>query len=57
MARKVYVTVKTRLIIEMDESVEVSDVIQEMDYNFTSSTEGADIQDSEITDFEVTDSK
>lgn len=57
MARKVYVTVKTRLIIEMEEGVEVSEVIQEMDYNFTSQTDNAEIVETEITDHEVTDSK
>lgn len=55
--RKVYVNVTTRLIINMDEGVEVSDVISEMDYNFTSKTDGADIVDTEILDHEVKDSK
>jgi hypothetical protein len=57
MARKVYVTVTTRLIIEMEEGIEVNEVIQEMDYNFTSKTDNAEIVDTEITDHEVTDSK
>ena len=55
--RKVYVEIKSRVIINMDEGVEVSDVIEEMDYDFTSQTEGADIVDTEIRDYEVTDSK
>jgi len=55
--KKVYVEVTTRLIISMDEDVEVSEVISEMDYNFDSQTDGADIVDTEIRDFEVTDSK
>ena len=57
MARKVYVTVKTRLIVEIEEGISVSEVIQEMDYNFDSQTEGADIVDTEIRGFEITDSK
>ena len=57
MSRKVYVEVKTRLIIQMDEGVEVDDVIQEMDYNFQSNTVGADIVDTEIRDYEIQDSK
>ncbi len=57
MARKVYVEVKVQLIIDMDEGVEVSEVINEMVYNFDSETENADIVDSEILGYEVTDSK
>ena len=55
--RKVYVEVKTRLIINADEGVDISEVIQEMNYDFTSQTNGVDIEDTEILDFEVTDSK
>lgn len=55
--RKVYVNVVTRLIIEMEEGLSVSDVISEMDYTFVSTTDGAIIADTEIRDHEVTDSK
>ena len=55
--RKVYVDVTSRVIIDMDDGVEVGEVISEMDYNMVSQTEGADIVDAEIRDFEVTDSK
>lgn len=55
--RKVYVTVTSRLIIDMDEGIEVNEVIDEMDYSFTSKTDGADIVATEIEDFEVNDSK
>lgn len=57
MSHKVYVTVTTRLILDMDEGIEVADVISEMDYTFKSQTEGADVLDTEIKGFEVTDSK
>jgi hypothetical protein len=57
MARKVYVEVKVQLIIDMDEGVEVSEVINEMVYNFDSETENADIVDNEILGYEVIDSK
>lgn len=57
MARKVTVEVKVKLTINMDEGIEVSDVINELDYDFTSSTDGADVEDTEILDHEVTDSK
>jgi hypothetical protein len=55
--RKVYVDVKVRLIINANEGVDISEVIGEMDYNFSSQTEGADIVDTEVMDAEVTDSK
>lgn len=55
--RKVYVIVKARLIIEMEEGITVSEVINEMNYDFMSATDGADIVDMEIRDYEVEDSK
>jgi hypothetical protein len=55
--RKVYVNVAVRLIINIDEGVEVSEVIDEMDYSFKDTTGKADIIDTEIRDHEVTDSK
>jgi len=57
MSRKVYVRVITRLIIDMDEGIEVDEVLENMDYDFTSSTDGAEIVDTEIMEWEVTDSK
>lgn len=55
--RKVYVEVVTRLIIDMEEGIGIADVITELDYKFTSTTDGADIADTEILDFTVKDSK
>lgn len=55
--RKVYVEVTTRLIINADEGVDIEYVLDEMDYEFTSATEGADIVDTEIQDWNITDSK
>jgi hypothetical protein len=55
--KKVYVNVKTRLIIEMDEGIEVAEVLDNMDYNFTSNNDEAEITDTEIKDYEVIDSK
>ena len=57
MARKVIVEVKVKLVINMDEGIEVSDVINELEYDFTSTVDGADIEDTEILDHDVTDSK
>lgn len=57
MSRKVYVNVTTRLILDMDEGIPVDEVISEMDYDFTSQTDGVEILDTEIRDHEVIDSK
>jgi hypothetical protein len=55
--RKVYVEVKVKLIINMDDGVEVQEVVNELDYSFNSQTDGATIEDTEILDHEVKDSK
>lgn len=55
--RKVYLTVKTRLILRIDEDVSIPEVIDEMYYDFRSQSDGADIEDMEIIDFDVDDSK
>jgi hypothetical protein len=57
MSRKVYVEVKTRIIMDMDEGIEVGEVISEMDYSFYSQTDGVDFIDTEIRDYEIKDSK
>jgi len=55
--RKVTVEVKVKLIVNMDEGIEVGDVINEMTYAFDSQNTGCDIEDTEILDYEVIDSK
>ena len=55
--RKVYVIVTARLTINQDDGVCTKDVIDEMEYGFISQTEGADIVNEEISDFEIIDSK
>ena len=55
--RKVYVTLNVQLIIEVEEGIEINEVINEMEYDFTSKTEDAVIVDSSIEGDEVTDSK
>jgi len=51
--RKVHVEVTVDLYIETKEGVAISDVIDEMFYTFNSRTEGAEIKDTTIEDFEV----
>ena len=56
--RKVFVNVIVRLIITADESEDINDILSEMDYHFSASeSHGAEIVDSEITEWEITDSK
>ena len=55
--RKVYVNLTVRLIIQAEEGIEISDIIDEMDYSFKADTEGAEIVDTEIQEHEITDSK
>ena len=57
MSRKVYVNVTTRLIIDADDGVDIDEVIQEMDYDFVSNTKGANVENIEIVEHEITDSK
>lgn len=54
---KVYVEVKVRLIINQDDGVQTSEVMDEMEYNFQDTTGKADVVDTEILDYEVKDSK
>ena len=55
--RKVTVKLETRIVMSVDEGVEISDVVNELDYQINDTTTAADILDTEITDFEVVDSK
>ncbi len=57
MSRKVYIEVTTRVILDMDKGIEVSEVVSEMDYSFASTTSGAVVVDTEITSHKVLDSK
>ncbi len=55
--RKVIVEVKVRLVINQNEDVETSEIIDELEYDFTDTTGKADIVDTTIEDYEVVDSK
>jgi hypothetical protein len=58
MSLKVYVNLKVRLVIDMDEGVELSSVIDDLNYDFdTGIRDDAGIVDTEILDYEVVDSK
>ena len=55
--RKVTVKLEMRIVMSVDEGIEVSDVVNELDYQINDTATTADILDTEITDFEVQDSK
>ena len=63
MANKVYVTVKVKLIINLEDGETVDEAISKMDYNldcnFDYRPDGAEnrVVDTEILDHEVDDSK
>jgi len=52
--KTVNVTVTTKIVIEVEDGVEIAEVMQELDYNFTSGTDGAEIVNTEIAEFDIT---
>ena len=57
MARKVYIEVKVKVILSLDDDTEVSKAMEEVDYNFTSNSKYFYVWDTEILDYEIIDSK
>ncbi|HRZ18689.1 MAG TPA: hypothetical protein P5136_01415 [Methanofastidiosum sp.] len=55
--RRVVVHVKVKLIMDVEEGVSIDNIISDMDYNFNFNGEEATINDTEIIDFNVIDSK
>jgi hypothetical protein len=55
--RKVTVKLEMRRVMLVDEGVEISQAVNELDHNVSDTTTAADILDTEITDYEVVDSK
>ena len=55
--RKVIVELKVKLLLNVDEESQISDIVDELDYNFSDTTGSADVIDTEISDFEIIDSK
>lgn len=56
MSRTVTIELKVRLLMKIDEGVEVGEVVNEMDYEFTP-PDNTTLYDSEILDYEVKDSR
>jgi len=57
MSRKVHLDLVVHMLINVDEGVEISEIVDELDYEFTDTTGKASIEDTEITSHEVTDSR
>jgi len=57
MSRKVEVKIEVKLQLVVDEGVEISEIIDEIDYNFNDTTTKADVVDSTIENYEVVDSR
>lgn len=55
--RKVIVALTIKMIVTLDDDISVSQVINELDYNFSDTTTKADVVDTEIIDYQITDSK
>ena len=54
--RKVTIKLEMRVVMSVDEGIEISEVVNELDYQVNDTTTAADVLDSEITDYEVVDS-
>ena len=54
--RKVTAKLEMRIVMLVDEGIEISKVVNELDYQINDTTTAADILDTEITDYEVLDS-
>lgn len=55
--RKVTIEVKVKLLIRADDDAVIDDVLDEMEYDFTDTTGKADVEDTEILNYEITDSR
>ena len=54
--RKVTIKLEMRVVMSVDEGIEISQVVNELDYQLNDTTTAADILDTEITGYEVVDS-
>ena len=55
--RKVTVKLEMRIVMSVNEGAEISEIVNELDYQVNDTTTAADILDAEIADYEVVDSK
>lgn len=55
--RTVVIEVKVRMVLKVDEGIQIQDVVNDFDYDFKDQTGHCDVEDMEITDHEVVDSR
>jgi hypothetical protein len=55
--RKVYLELKVKMIIHISEGDFIYEFVDELDYEFKDTTGNVTIEDTQIIDFEVTDSR
>jgi len=55
--RTVNVKLAVNLTIKADDDIEISEVVNEIDYNFSDTTTKATVEDMSIDDYEVVDSR
>lgn len=55
--RKVTLKLQMRVVMSVDEGVDIAEVVNELDYQISDTTTAADILDTEIIDYEIEDSK
>ena len=54
--RKVTVRLEMNVVMLVDEGIEISEIVNELDYSVNDTTTTANILDTEITDYKVIDS-
>ena len=54
--RKVTIKLEMRVVMSVNEGIEISEVVNELDYEINDTTTAADVLDTEITNYEVVDS-
>ncbi len=57
MSKKVTLKLEVMVKAIVDDNVEIHEIVNGMEYEFTDTTTQATIEDTEIIDFEVIDSK
>ena len=55
--RKVIIKLEMRIVMSVNEGIEISQVVNELDYQVNDTTTSANILDTEIIDYEIEDSK
>ena len=55
--RKVILKLEMRIVMSVDEGIEISEVVNALDCEVNDTTTAANILDTEITNYEIEDSK